>query len=137
MSTLLLITIFIVAIIMTFVFLCIYLKLLSVIANKLNYSFHKTGEARGNTRQDSRIEVCCIYCFDKSHDFLNTHVFRRVCRVIKYFIRHKPISDNSCNGYNECSREYHNTDVESSLPEHRIKHSKKLGRPQGSKARLG
>ena len=118
MIVLLLVASFVVAIIITFVVLCAYLKLLSVIASKLNYRFHKAGEARGNTRQDSRIEVCCIYCFDKSHDFLNTHVFRRVCRVIKYFIRHKPISDNSCNGYDEGGREYCNTDFESSLPEH-------------------
>ena len=102
MSVLLLITIFIVAIILTFVFLCIYLKLLSVIAQKLQYRFHKEGKARSNARQDSRIEVCCIYCFDKAYHILYTY-WGLVCSAIKYLIWNKPIGENSYDSQKQCN----------------------------------
>ena len=116
---LLLIAIFLIAIIITFVVLCCYIKLLSILAGRLRQALNKVSEARSDARKESSIEVCCIYCFDSTYDFLNSHIFRRIGRVIKYFIRHKPISNNRCNGYDECSCEYHNTDFKSSLPEHR------------------
>ena len=126
MSVLLLVAIFVAAIIITFVFLCAYLKLLSVIANKLNYSFHKAGEARGNTKQDSRIEVCCIYCFDKTYHFFYTCVFSRISGVVKYIIGSKPVCENGNNSYSKGSAKYNNTYLKGSVPENHTTIIKRL-----------
>jgi len=105
----------ILSVMITFVFLCVYLKLLSVMARKLTHRFHKEGKTRSNTRQDSRIEICCIYCFDKTYDRLNTY-WRCICRAVKNVIGNKDIRKYSYNGKDEGCDKNANGDSESPLP---------------------
>lgn len=110
-----LVGIFMVAIIITFVFLCVYLKLLSVIADKLSYRFHKTSETRSKSRQDSRIEVYCIKCFDKTYySFYSSVSF--IGRVIKNLIRYKLINKNGYDSEDGRSDKYLEGNAEGFLP---------------------
>ena len=114
-DALLLITIFIIAVIITFVVLCCYIKLLAFMAGKLRQTFNKIGEPRSDARQESCVEVCCIKCFDKAYYFLYTCV-RFIRRAIKHLIWYKCIGDNSHNGKEECGNKYRNGYVKGSLP---------------------
>lgn len=57
------------------------------------------------------------YAVRKSYQFLYTHIFIRVGRVIKNIIRNKPISKKDNNEYNKGNAEYNSTYLESSVPE--------------------
>lgn len=114
-----------------FVIVVLYVKLLSVVdkyyGNSIRAFFHlnqtnsnsllhDVSKTRSNGRQDSYIEICCIYCFDKTNDFLNTNIFRRISGVIKYFVRKLPISDNSHAKDKSCNPKY--CDAEFKSPFH-------------------
>lgn len=88
----------------------VYVKFLSVMSKRygesirrvlISHLFKKVSNPRTDSRENSSIEVGCIYCFDKAYNFLNANVVRRIGWGIKNIIWHKPISDN-CNGKNDC-----------------------------------
>ena len=82
------------SLVITAIVMIVFIKTLSVFTRML---FPDIGNNRTDARYDGRIEVCCIYCFDKSYDFLYSHIFARVCRVIKYIIGNKPVSKKGNN----------------------------------------
>jgi len=105
----------IMAILITFVIVCCYIKLLSVIRDKLWKRLYKVSETRSDTRQNSCIEVRCVYYFDSIHQFVNASM-SNIFRVIKDFIRIKTIYKQSydCN-YSRCN-ESPNTNFKRSFP---------------------
>lgn len=58
----------------TFILLVFYIKALSVLSERLKKLFPNIGNQRSKKRQDSKIEVCCIYYFDNAYDFLKTKI---------------------------------------------------------------
>ena len=75
MSTaIILIVAFVSAVAITFIVLCVYIKLLSYVAGKLRQVFYNVSETRSNTRKESSIEICCIQCFDKAYYGLHSSV---------------------------------------------------------------
>lgn len=88
-----------------------YLKLLNTLGDLLESQFHKNiGNTRNNSRAESRIIICGVYCFDEIYKFLYTNIFRRISGVIKYCVRNKPISENGNNSdsyrRNESNKKY-------------------------------
>ena len=111
MTTFEFIGIVILSIILTIILLICYLKLLSVIGNKLQPYSRKQG------RKESEIIVCGVYCFDKAYNSFNTYIIARISRIIKNFIWHKPISNNGSNSNEQCWCKSDNTNPESLLKE--------------------
>lgn len=114
--------IIVVSLIITAIVMILFMKTLSVVTRIL---FPDIGDNRANTRQCSRIEVCCIYCFDKSYDFFYSHIFARIGRVIKYIIGKKPVRENGNNSYGKSNTEYGKTHLKGSIPEN---HKSIIGR---------
>ena len=112
---LLLIAIFFIAIIITFIVLCCYIKLLAIVADKLKQALNKVSETRSDARKESSIEVCCIKCFDKTYHVLYTYM-SLVGITIKKFIWNKEIGKNSYNSEKECSDKNRNRNDKSFLP---------------------
>lgn len=69
---LLLITIFLISAIITFVTVCCYIKLLAVASRKLRYALYKVDEAMSDVKQGSCLESFCIRCFDKTHKYVRS-----------------------------------------------------------------
>lgn len=78
------------------------------------YGFTNISNTRGNTKTDSRIEVGFIYCFDSTYKCLHAN-WCRICRVVKNFIRDKPICDKTHNSNSKCNSEYYDTNIKSFL----------------------
>ncbi|MBA7631832.1 hypothetical protein ES703_39368 [subsurface metagenome] len=114
-SVFLLIAIFLISAIITFVILCCYIKFLAVTSRKLRHALYKVSEARSDARKDSSIEICCIQCFDSTYNILYTY-WGLVCRAIKDFIWNKGIGKNSYNSEKECGDKNRNGNVKSFLP---------------------
>ena len=112
-----LVFIIIISIIIAFMIMCIYIKTLSVIANKLRQHFKKIGYSRGDARPESKFEICLIYCFDKTYNFSNAYM-SNIIRIIKDLIRNKPVSDYSHDSSDSSSYKYPDSDIKSSLSLH-------------------
>ena len=126
MTTFEFIGIVILSIILTIILLICYLKLLSVIGNKLQpYSRKQVSDTRCDSRKESEIIVCGVYCFDKAYNSFNTYIIARISRIIKNFIWHKPISNNGSNSNEQCWCKSDNTNPESLLKGSKENRSKK------------
>ena len=110
------------SLIVTSVFMIVYFKALSVltgwleeryggrIRHLLRKSFPNISNQSGKPRKDSKIEICCIYCFDKTYEFFKSNK-RRLSKFVHSFIRESNISKDSCNKNEKGEYKYFTTNI--------------------------
>jgi len=86
----------------TFILLVIYIKALSVLSERLKKLFPDIGNQRSKKRQDSKIEVCCIYYFDNAYNFLKSKIVG-ISRVFRNAYIHCNRHDENKEGNSEYS----------------------------------
>jgi hypothetical protein len=102
------------SLIITGILVIIYIKALSVVGDKLKAKFRKNKCNTGsNSSSESDIVVGCIYCFDKSYNFMYTHIITSIQWIIKYIIGIKKISKPSNNSNRYCRYKSDKTDCKS------------------------
>lgn len=119
------------ALLVTALFMVIYFKTLSVIAkwidnrygNSIRQSyvgkkfFPNIGNKGSNPRQESKIVIGCIDCFDKTYDFFKSNK-RRLSKLVHRIIGIRDICEDNRDHNKESENEYLTANIKSFLQHH-------------------
>jgi hypothetical protein len=116
MSIPLLVCIIIISVIAAILAVIIYVRLLEFLWSKLLNFFTNKSDAGSYCGSNGHIPISCIHCLNYIQKIFCAKVIRQVCRVIKYFIRNKPVRKPCYDKYDESCAEYSEANLKRNVP---------------------
>ncbi len=114
---------FVTSLLLTAIFMIFYFKgvhsfgdwIISLIRRRK--SFPDVSNKSGKARQDSKIEICCIYCFEKYYHFFKSNV-RRLHKLLHRFIGVRNVSKDTGNQNSKSEYKNFTTNIKSRFHNH-------------------